>query len=141
MFNRRSLSNNYRSWLLRTGPGVEVVEDVAGRMAVLHINAEESRDLEWVQWEGRVRSAVQQMEKVHEEADADEIADVLNEKLGDAPHGFVVLVRRDLQAHSESLTDVSHERELCCRYKFPFHCLPLICMNCCYRWTFVIGRK
>lgn len=136
MFNRRSLENSYQSWLLRTGSGVEVVDEVAGRMAVLHVSGDDSRD---GFWESRVRDAVQQVEQAYEVKDAEEVASILGEKLGNVKHGFMVLVRHELEANANSFSDVVHNRELCCRGSFPT-CLP-ICINCCITWTFVIGKN
>lgn len=131
MFNKRRLDDNHPSWLLRTGAGVEVVDDVAGRMAILHLNGEDSRD---GSWEVRVNGAVQQLKDAEEVKDAKEVADILDQKLGETAHGFMVLVRYDLQARTESLSDVTYNRELCCRGCW-------ICINCCIKWTFVFGKN
>lgn len=135
VFENGGPDNSHRTWLIQYGADL-VETEVAGRKVILHINGEDLRDFNW---ESRVITKIQAVDKVYEGKEGVEIARVLSEKLGDEPHGFMVLVRDTLNGHISSFSDLAYTREFCCRYSFPVHCS--VCINCCFKWTIVIGKK
>ena len=134
MFNKRRLDSNHASWLLPShvgmGLGVEVADAVAGRIAVLHISGENHRDFNW---ENRVRDLVQHVQVANNPNDVNEVAHILVEKLGDTPRGFMVLVRYDLEARTDSISDVTHDRVVCYRGRSNRD-------DDCTKWVFVLGK-
>lgn len=146
MFNKPSLNDNNTSWLVsgRVGKesGVEMVHEVAGRIAILHISGENHRD---VDWENRVHDAVQQVQIAKNPNDPNEVSNILQEKLGGAPKGFLVLVRYDYEARIDSLSDVVYEREVCRpdpnNVFVSFFGKLLDSGERCTKWVFVLGKN
>lgn len=134
VFNKRHISSRHPLWLLPShvgqGYNVHVINDVAGRMALLHIEGDNHRD---GNWENRVTNSIQHVQVANDPESPAEVQQVIIEKLGDTPKGFMVIVRYDLELRTDSLSDVVHDRPVCERDRNG--------RDDCIKWTIVLGKN